>query len=100
MLGGSVDGTPPLESHAEYERWVRVCNEEFTALRAGTGGDLLDPYGAENTGELFAVVTEVFFNRPRQLEYEKPAMYAVLRDFYRQDPAARERRARYWPRSS
>jgi len=42
----------------------------------------------------------VFFNRPLQLEHEKPELYAVLRDFYRQDPAARERRARYWPRSS
>jgi Mlc titration factor MtfA (ptsG expression regulator) len=99
MLGGSVDGTPPLESHAAYERWVRVCNAEFVALRDGTGGDLLDPYGAVNTGEFFAVVTEVFFDRPVQLEQEKPELYAVLRDFYRQDPAARERRVSYWPRS-
>ncbi|MGD1053246.1 MAG: M90 family metallopeptidase [Candidatus Dormibacteria bacterium] len=93
MLGGSVDGTPPLESHAEYERWVRVCNAEFEALRDGTGGNLLDPYGAENTGEFFAVVTEVFFDRPIRLAQEKPELYAVFRDFYRQDPAARERRA-------
>ncbi|MGA3183067.1 MAG: M90 family metallopeptidase [Candidatus Dormibacteria bacterium] len=93
MLGGSVDGTPPLESHTEYERWIRVCNEEFAALRGGTGGDLLDPYGAENTGEFFAVVTEVFFDRPIRLEREKPELYAVFRGFYRQDPAARERRA-------
>jgi Mlc titration factor MtfA (ptsG expression regulator) len=93
MLGGSVDGTPPLESHAEYERWVRVCNAEFDALRQGTGGNLLDPYGAENTGEFFAVVTEVFFDRPLDLEREKPGLYAVFREFYRQDPAARERRA-------
>ena len=93
MLGGSVDGTPPLESHAEYERWIRVCNAEFAALRDGTGGDLLDPYGAENTGEFFAVVTEVFFDTPVELERDKPELYAVFRDFYRQDPAARERRA-------
>jgi Mlc titration factor MtfA (ptsG expression regulator) len=96
MLGGSVDGTPPLESHAEYERWVAVCNAEYAALRNGTGGSLLDPYGAENTGEFFAVVTEVFFDRPLQLEEEKPELYAVLRDFYRQDPAARERRVKDW----
>jgi len=103
MLGGSVDGTPPLESHAEYRRWVRVCNAEFEALRDGTGGDLLDPYGAENTGEFFAVVTEVFFCRPLQLEREKPELYAVFRDFYRQDPDARERRvddAPWWARPS
>jgi len=93
MLGGSVDGTPPLESHAEYERWVRVCNAEYASLRNGTSGTLLDPYGAVSTGEFFAVVTEVFFDRPLQLEEEKQALYSVLRDFYRQDPASRERRA-------
>ncbi|MGO8686884.1 MAG: zinc-dependent peptidase [Candidatus Dormibacteria bacterium] len=93
MLGGSVDGTPPLGSHAEYARWVAVCNAEYAALRFGTGGSLLDPYGAVSTGEFFAVVTEVFFDRPLDLEEEKPELYAVLRDFYRQDPASRERRA-------
>jgi Mlc titration factor MtfA (ptsG expression regulator) len=93
MLAGSVDGTPPLESHAEYQRWVAICNAEYDALRDGTGGDLLDPYGAVNPGEFFAVVTEVFFDIPLRMEREKPALYAVLRDFYRQDPASRERRA-------
>jgi Mlc titration factor MtfA (ptsG expression regulator) len=96
MLGGSVDGTPPLASHAEYDRWVAVCNAEYTSLRNGTSGSLLDPYGAVNTGEFFAVATEVFFDRPTQLEQEKPELYAVLRDFYRQDPAFRERRAVPW----
>lgn len=96
MLGGSVDGTPPLESRAEYERWVAVCNAEYAALRSGTGGSLLDPYGAVNTGEFFAVVTEVFFDRPLELEEEKPELYTVLRDFYRQDPASRARRAQDW----
>ena len=93
MLGGSVDGTPPLESRAQFDRWVRVCNAEYTTLRNGAGGDLLDPYGAVSTGEFFAVVTEVFFDRPVDLEEQKPELYAVLRDFFRQDPASRERRA-------
>jgi hypothetical protein len=93
MLTGWLDGTPPLETRAEHERWVAVCSAEYDALRAGTGGDSLRPYGAVNTGEFFAVVTEVFFDQPLELEREKPELYAVLRDFYRQDPAARERRA-------
>ncbi len=70
-----------------------MCNAEYTSLRSGTSGSLLDPYGAVSTGEFFAVVTEVFFDKPLQLEQEKPELYTVLRDFYRQDPAARERRA-------
>jgi len=100
MLGGSFDGTPPLDSRAQYERWVRVCNAEYASLREGTSGDLLDPYGAVNTGEFFAVVTEVFFDKPLQLEREKPELYAVLHDFYRQDPASRERRAMERPPSA
>lgn len=92
MLGGAIDGTPPLETKAEYRRWVEVCQAEYERLRGGEGGEILDPYGAENPGEFFAVATEVFFDRPLLLEAERPDLYAVLRDFYRQDPAGRERR--------
>jgi len=92
MLGGSVDGTPPLESKAEYRRWVEVCQAEYERVRRGEGGEILDPYAAENPGEFFAVVTEVFFDRPLALQAEMPHLYAVFRDFYRQDPADREYR--------
>ena len=44
-------------------------------------------------GEFFAVATETFFDRPDQLEQAHPDLYDVLRSFYRQDPAARARRA-------
>ncbi|HXZ99441.1 MAG TPA: M90 family metallopeptidase [Candidatus Binatia bacterium] len=92
MLDGGVDGTPPLETRAEHRRWVEVCQAEYERLRGGEGGELLDPYGGVTPGEFFAVVTEVFFTRPQALQLEKPELYAVLRDFYRQDPADRERR--------
>ena len=96
MLDGSVNGTPPLESAGEYRRWVDVGDAEFRLLRQGRAGELLDPYGAVGPGEFFAVVTEVFFDRPIELELQKPQLYAMLRDFYRQDPASRERRAGGW----
>ncbi len=35
----------------------------------------------------FAVLTEHFFERPIELRERHPALYAILRDFYRQDPA-------------
>jgi Mlc titration factor MtfA (ptsG expression regulator) len=92
MLEGSADGTPPLETDAQYQRWSEVCAAEYQRLLDGTSGPLLDPYGGVNRGEFFAVVTEVFFDEPIDLERQKPDLYGVLRDFYRQDPAARERR--------
>jgi Mlc titration factor MtfA (ptsG expression regulator) len=93
MLDGLVDGTPPLPDAAALARWVDVCTAAYEALRRGEGGPLLDPYGAVNPGEFFAVATEVFFDRPIDLEDQHPDLYDVLAAFYRQDPAARARRA-------
>ncbi len=93
MLDGAADGTPPLHDRDEYDRWVEVCAREYLALRELTERgrhDLLDPYGATNEAEFFAVVTELFFDRPKALRSHHPELYGVLEGFYRQDPAARE----------
>ena len=73
----------------DSHRWVEVCTREFELLRAGQGGHLLDPYGATDVGEFFAVATEAFFCLPGELAHHKPDLYGVLRDFYGQDPAHR-----------
>jgi MtfA peptidase len=93
MLDGVIDGTPPLARQEDLERWVKACTAEYEALRAGTDDGLLDGYAAVNPAEFFAVVTEMFFGRPQELEAAKPELYGVLRDFYRQDPAQRTREA-------
>jgi MtfA peptidase len=89
MLDHVVDGTPPLPDAESRARWVAVCTAEYRRLRAGRGGHLLRPYAGVNPGEFFAVATEVFFAQPAELQADKPDLYEVLRDFYRQDPAAR-----------
>jgi len=93
-----IDGTPRLVDPAARQRWIEVCTAEFDALRRGHGGPLLDPYGGVNPGEFFAVATELFFDRPRAMQQAKPELYDVLRGFYLQDPAERERRAGHRPR--
>jgi Mlc titration factor MtfA (ptsG expression regulator) len=92
MLDGVVDGTPPMHRREDGPRWHEVCSREFDLLQEGEGWPLED-YGGHDPGEFFAVATEAFFNLPLQLEEAKPDLYEVLRDFYRQDPAARRRRA-------
>ena len=87
MLDGVIDGTPPLARQEELDRWVAVCTAEYEALRNGTDDGFLDGYASVNPAEFFAVATEAFFDLPVQLEVAKPDLYAVLRDFYRQDPA-------------
>ena len=49
---------------------------------------LIDAYGASEPAEFFAVVSEVFFERPADLAAEAPAVYAELATFYRLDPAS------------
>lgn len=94
MLGGEVDGTPPLEDRARREAWAEVCTRVYRALEAEEPAvrRVLDPYGATNEAEFFAVATESFFERPEALREALPALYALLQDFYQQDPAARLRR--------
>ncbi|MDG2051606.1 MAG: zinc-dependent peptidase [Myxococcota bacterium] len=92
MLDGAADGTPILGSRAETERWAHVCGEAFEKLRDKVQrgqGSFLDAYGATNEAEFFAVATEFFFDQSRQMKKQEPDLYAVLQDFYGQDPAAR-----------
>ncbi len=49
--------------------------------------EVIDRYGATNPAEFFAVVTETFFEKPRQLRAKHPELYDELAMFYRQDPA-------------
>ena len=91
MLDGTIDGTPPIADDAARQQWIDVCTAEYQALRAGDGGRVLRPYGGTNPGEFFAVATEAFFTQPLPLEAEKPALYDVMRSYYRQDTAARVR---------
>jgi len=87
---GAFDGAPLLPEKSMVLAWARVLGEEFASLRESILRHRptdLDPYGATNPAEFFAVVTECFFQRPRQLRAGHPALYDELRLFYRQDPA-------------
>ncbi len=92
-LEGEMDGTPPLGSRQEYRSWDQTIDAEYRRLarQADRGRPtLLDSYGAENKAEFFAVATECFFEEPTELSRRHPALYEVLRRFYRLDPATWE----------
>jgi Mlc titration factor MtfA (ptsG expression regulator) len=91
MLDREVNGTPPLSSRALAQRWQRVMTAEFAQLAADARrgrSTLLDPYGATNEAEFFAVATECFFDAPWQLRDEHRELYDLLGEYYRQDPAS------------
>ncbi|MGO8836098.1 MAG: zinc-dependent peptidase [Limisphaerales bacterium] len=92
---GVADGAPLLDGPTfsqtlqRYRTWARVLSQEFQQLRraAEDGREtVLDTYGAQNPAEFFAVATECFFERPGRLQERHPALYAQLKEFYRQDP--------------
>jgi Mlc titration factor MtfA (ptsG expression regulator) len=68
---------------------VAACKGSLQRLRAHTAPSVLRAYAETNPAEFFAVATEVFFTRPVALRDEDPTLYGVLRDYFRQDPAAR-----------
>lgn len=95
MLNGSLaDGVPPLSSNAAFERWEHVVASEYEQLcHASLAGQrtLLNSYGTKNRAEFFAVSTETFFEQPEAMEHWHPLWYALLCEYYGQNPAARLR---------
>lgn len=89
MADDWINGTPPMAGAAE-KRWAEVMSREFAALReADEHGrrTLLDPYGTTDEAEFFAVCTESFFQKPRQLKQQYPELYEVLSRYFNLDPA-------------
>lgn len=89
---GEHDGAPVLPRRSMYIAWARVLGGDYRRLIDDIARDrktALRAYGATDPAEFFAVATEAFFEKPRALRRRHPALYEQLRDFYRQDPAAR-----------
>lgn len=88
-LDGEMGGHPPQDSSAKDTRWKQVMEREYHRLVSDVEQHrptLLDPYGAENEAEFFAVATESFYEEPVELREEHPELYEILQGFYHVDP--------------
>ena len=86
---GSNNGAPYLGSPERYRSWSETLARDFALLRRDAywgQRDVLDPYGATNPAEFFAVATESFFEQPHALAARHPALYAEFEAYYRVDP--------------
>ena len=113
LLDGAADGVPPLVSAHKplsLDRWRSVLQQSldrFTAelelIEAELPDDLdpesdeadrhyahlpIDPYAAQDDAEFFAVSSEAFFVEPGRLHDAFPEWYALLAQFFLQDPLA------------
>jgi Mlc titration factor MtfA (ptsG expression regulator) len=87
MFDGVADGVPALRRQSRIE-WQTTMDHTLRALREFPVPPL-DPYGATNEAELFAIATEAFFETPAALRQSLPSLYDILARFYGQDTAQR-----------
>jgi Mlc titration factor MtfA (ptsG expression regulator) len=88
--GGRRDSTPVLRDRSTYIAWARILQKDYQKLQQDVSSNhntLLDEYGATNPAEFFAVATESFFERPKDLQTLHRELYEELKFFYQQDPA-------------
>jgi hypothetical protein len=89
--GGRGDSTPVLRDHSSFIAWARTLQQDYERFRRSVRYRrplVLDEYGATDPAEFFAVATECFFERPKELQQVHPRLYEELKRFYQQDPAA------------
>jgi Mlc titration factor MtfA (ptsG expression regulator) len=94
MLRGEPDGMPPLHPDMDRAAWRAAFAEAYDGFcdTVERGRNTwMDPYAAEHPSEFFAVISEAFFEDPKETQRRYPDVYAQLRLFYRQDPAGRQR---------
>jgi Mlc titration factor MtfA (ptsG expression regulator) len=87
---GAADGAPLLYRREDYDAWSKVFGAAYARLCAAVDAGektVIDPYGATSPAEFFAVVTELFYERPAALRAEHPALYDAMVHYFRIDPA-------------
>jgi Mlc titration factor MtfA (ptsG expression regulator) len=86
---GKGDSSAVLKRPSAFAKWARVLYKNYVKLQQDLDvnkNTLLDPYAAQGPAEFFAVATENFFTRPKELKKSYPDMYRELKNFYHQDP--------------
>lgn len=87
---GRANGAPIFEQRSRYVTWARILSTEYKRLRLNVGlnqRSVMDDYGATNPAEFFAVATETFFEKPKQLKKKELDLYNELKEYYQVDPA-------------
>lgn len=86
---GQAEGVPILSRKLDYAVWAKVMTAEYLQLCDQVERNqrtVMDSYGATNPAEFFAVATETFFEKPKQLNQKHQSLYELLQRHYRLDP--------------
>ncbi|MGP5435010.1 zinc-dependent peptidase [Psychrobacter alimentarius] len=88
MMNGRANGFPPLQPDMDPTRWTEIMSRDFEDFQTHRKSGL-DRYGATNPAEFFAVLSEVFFETPKELVDAYPDIYDIMVKFFRQDTLKR-----------
>jgi Mlc titration factor MtfA (ptsG expression regulator) len=74
---GDVDGVPEVLLQHQYSLpWLDMMHKNISAIMKNKSD--INPYGATNQAEFFAVVAEYFFERPDLLRSKHPELFNML----------------------
>ena len=78
---GTIDGIPEFILEKKYIiPWLQLMRKEIELILKDRSD--INPYGATNEAEFFAVVSEYFFERPRLLKEKHPELYQLLSEIF------------------
>lgn len=84
---GDIDGIPAFILEKIYIKpWLQLMQHEIKLINENKSD--IDPYGATNEAEFFAVVSEYFFERPKLLKEKHPELYELLEKIFCKPPVA------------
>jgi MtfA peptidase len=82
---GDIDGIPELLLDRQYARpWLKLMLDEIQAIKENESD--INPYGATDEAEFFAVAAEYFFERPLLFKEKNPELYVLMERIFRQQP--------------
>jgi len=89
---GNTDGIPELLLEKQYTLpWIDLIQNKIEEIYEGESD--INPYGATNKTEFFAVISEYFFERPKLLKQKHPKLYSLLEDIFNQKMASKPKKS-------
>ena len=80
---GEIDGIPEQLLGKEYTiPWINLMSEKIAQINKNQSD--INPYGATNKAEFFAVASEYFFEQPLLLQKKHPKLYQLLEQIFKQ----------------
>jgi MtfA peptidase len=81
-MDGTMDGVPEIILERKYiEEWKNMMDSTIWQMK-NYGSDI-DMYGATNSAEFFAVISEYFFKQPVLLKANHTELYKMLERIYK-----------------